>query len=172
MCKLKYEDIPKIVKFPAYDIDLSGHYIRKWFEDEIGEGLEMNPDFQRGFCWSEQQQVKFVEYLLRGGKTHPIRMNNPQYFPNNNTTYSDFVMVDGLQRTTAILRFLRGEIKAFGYTCDKMNKSCFRYFTIRIEIYNIESKKEVVQWYLDLNTGGTIHKEKDLKIARDILESL
>ena len=32
-------------------------------------GLQFNPDFQRGHVWTEGQQIAFMEFLLKGGKT-------------------------------------------------------------------------------------------------------
>ena len=46
------------------------HFFMEWLDRLINEeGLQLNPDFQRGHVWTEDQQVKFLEFILRGGKT-------------------------------------------------------------------------------------------------------
>ena len=40
-------------------------------------GLQLNPEFQRGHVWTEEQQIAWVEYYLRGGKSgNTIYLNN------------------------------------------------------------------------------------------------
>ena len=87
--------------------------IDKWTEQD---DLQLNPDFQRGHVWTEEQQIKFLEFVLHGGKTGRILyFNNPYWhICRPKTGYTDFVCVDGLQRITAIQRFMRDEIRVFG----------------------------------------------------------
>jgi hypothetical protein len=68
----------------------------------------MNPDFQRGHVWTEEQQIAYVEYLLKGGMSGRTFYFNKPSWKNKDTIngYDDFVCVDGLQRTTAIEKFL------------------------------------------------------------------
>ena len=73
----------------------------------IQMGLQLNLDFQRGHVWGECRQVAFVEHVLRGGKNNLIRANHPDW--QRNYTEGEFVLVDGLQRLIAVLRFVRGE---------------------------------------------------------------
>ena len=44
----------------------------KFIEDEVSEmGLQLNPDFQRGHVWTEEQQIAWIEYHLREiGRAH------------------------------------------------------------------------------------------------------
>ncbi len=69
--------------------------------------LEMQPDFQRANVWSEEQEIAYVETVLKGGATHArtIYLNCPDWKGGCSTKYKDFVCVDGLQRYTAIKKF-------------------------------------------------------------------
>ena len=91
-------------------------------------GLELTPDFQRGHVWTPDQKRHFIENLLRGiistsGLT--IQFNCPQ-FEENSARRRDqdlpnhLQCIDGLQRLTAVLDFLRGEVQPFGLNRDDL----------------------------------------------------
>lgn len=67
---MKYSDISQyLTNHSNYHIDVHLRYLSKTIRKYIEEdGLILNPDFQRGHVWTELQQQKYVEYLLRGGK--------------------------------------------------------------------------------------------------------
>jgi len=73
--------------------------------------LQLNPDFQRGHVWIENQQIKYIEYILRGGKTARV-----------------------------------------------------------IYLNNLKTRKEVLQWYLEFNSYGTIHTEEEINKVKKLLE--
>lgn len=89
----------------------------KWVEEaQEEEHLELCPEFQRGHVWTKEQQMAYIEFLLRGGKTgRDLYFNNPsQHHTVPEGAYNAFVCVDGLQRITAMRRFIHNEIPAFG----------------------------------------------------------
>jgi len=68
---MKYKDIDK---FPisAYSCNIPLAHLKKKVEEWENEKmapLEMNPDFQRGHVWNDEQRSKYVEYILRGGQS-------------------------------------------------------------------------------------------------------
>lgn len=73
--------------------------------------MQLNPDFQRGHVWIENQQIKYIEYILRGGKTARV-----------------------------------------------------------IYLNNLKTRKEVLQWYLEFNSYGTIHTEEEINKVKKLLE--
>jgi len=40
-----------------------------------------------------------------------------------------------------------------------------------LERKHLEKAGEVLQWYLDFNSGGVVHTEEELKKVRELLES-
>jgi uncharacterized protein with ParB-like and HNH nuclease domain len=126
-------------------------------------GLEMQPDFQREHVWTQKQQEKFVEFLLRGGKTGAILFNQNK---------KEFVLVDGLQRLTAVLRFLRNEIKAFGHFIAEFEDTIPYNLSLRFEINNLKTRKEILRWYVDLNSGGTVHSEGEIARVQAMIDGL
>ena len=87
--------------------------------------------------------------------------------------YNDFVCVDGLQRITAIRRFLNNEIRAFGQfysefggTTDVVRRDML------VNVNDLQTKREVLQWYIEMNSGGTPHTEAEIERVKRLMEGL
>ena len=169
----RFQDIPQFTPPGQWECDYDLPYLIK-FIDELIEGrgvkqkLEINPDFQRGHVWTEAQQIAWVEFFLKGGKTRRvIYLNNPGW---QGSYKGDFVLVDGLQRLTAARRFLNNEIRVFGslfneYT-DKMRMTCV---TMKLNVNTLKTRKEVLKWYIDMNSGGTPHSSEEIRKVEALL---
>lgn len=169
---MKFSDIPQFTRMGSWECNFSFQsLIREIDRMEKEEGLVLNPDFQRGHVWSEEQQTKYIEFILKGGKTaRVIYLNNPQWHFEVKSGYKGFVCVDGLQRITAIRRFVNNEIKAFGYYLKEYEDSMRNKIDMRLHINDLQTKKEVLQWYLDFNDGGTPHTEEEINRVKSLLE--
>ncbi|MEY4904014.1 MAG: hypothetical protein RLZZ292_1829 [Bacteroidota bacterium] len=62
------------------------------------EELEINPEFQRYFRWSETQQSQFIESLILGLPIPPIFVVE--------TANKKYELIDGLQRISSFLHFM------------------------------------------------------------------
>lgn len=165
----RFRDIPKLIHGGDYHIHVSWMHIERWLSEEY-VGADLNPDFQRGHVWSRDKQIRYVEYILRGGKS-----SKDIYFNNSGWMLAkedDTVLVDGKQRLEAVRAFLRNEFPVFG--------SFFHEFTDRltivdntvfiIHVNNLQTREQVLQWYLDLNDGGVVHTDDELNRVRQLLE--
>ena len=113
--------------------------------------------------WSEEQQISYVEFILRGGKTgRTVYFNHPQRTNSFDGGKVGFVCVDGLQRITALKRFINNEIPAFGILYKDFEGSVRRIEFMYININNLRTRKEVLRWYLEMNSGGTPHSQAEL----------
>lgn len=123
--------------------------------------------FSGGHVWTEKQYIAFVEYLLKGGKTNLILLNSTDYESNNGW----YVCVDGLQRLTAVMKFTNNEIKAFGHYYNEFTGvlSAVRY-GLNISVNNLSTRKEVLEWYIELNTGGTVHSEDEIERVKGLIQ--
>jgi len=167
---MKFRDIPQISR-ASYQTDVPLDAI----EDTLARyqqqyNLNMEPDFQRAHVWTEEQQVRFVEFLLRGGQSgRTILFNHPGWM----TTFKgEFVLVDGLQRLTAILRFLRGEIKAFGLAIDEFEGRIPTGISLTLQVNDLKTRDDVLQWYVDLNAGGTVHTDEEIAKVKRMKEQV
>lgn len=172
---MKFTDIPQLLTNKAnYKVDVGFKYFSKTINQYIEEyGLILNPEFQRGHVWTEEQQMKYIEFILRGGKT------GRDFYFNWNQKINEYVCVDGLQRTKAFVRFITGEIMVFGQYYDDFGftKRVAGYnplpeFQINVYMNHLENKKEILEWYVDMNSGGTPHTEKEIQKVKDMISKL
>lgn len=167
---MKWEDIPQLTDCSTTGPCYSLEYFVEHIESEVeNEGLVLNPDFQRGHVWTEEQKTAFVEFWLMGGKSGNIVYFNA---PNWPVTYDDgsYVCVDGLQRITALSDFYHNKIKAFGHYYKEFEGrlNSVRY-TMEIRVNNIKKREDVLRWYLEMNSGGTPHSKEELDRVKELL---
>ena len=173
---MKFSDIKQFTKSGTYEVDIPLNYLERTLKSYTEDwGLEMNPDFQRGNVWTEEQQIAYLEFFFRGGKTaRVIYFNCPDFGQReSDSDMPNMILVDGLQRLTAFLRFLRNEIPIFGNYCndfEDVNYLGRSGLMIKFNINDLQYRREVLQWYLDMNTGGTVHSKEEIQKVRQLLE--
>ena len=166
----KFQDIPQYTHWGHYSCSVSWQYLFSTLDDYNEFGLDMNPDFQRGHVWTRKQSIAYVEFGLKGGRGgRDILFNCPGWHLGKRK--GEFVLVDGKQRLNAVIMFLKDELPAFGclrkeYT-DKMNSLEQRFL---FHINDMETRREMLQWYLDLNTGGVVHTSEEIEKVKFLLE--
>jgi Protein of unknown function DUF262 len=189
---MKIKDIPQVIKFPTNGVNVSWVEIENTLKhyEESSLGLELDPDFQRVHVWTENQQKRYVEYKLKGGYgADLILWNCASHGGNNWDLYESkdpmakYHLVDGKQRLEAVRKFLRNELQVFGHTLSEFEDSYNlpdRELGRRKLGYNLDfifainilrTRKEMLQWYLDFNSGGTVHSEEEIeKVVRLLKE--
>lgn len=168
----------------AYTVDWQLGMLEKTLADieanmiEARGVFELNPDFQRGHVWTDAQRTSFVEALIRGAITGRVLFNCPGWSrPSKGVgdiAENTFQCIDGLQRLTAVRRFMAGEVKVFdGMTAAELAGSPFdpRRLTLRLQVgvYEFTSRAELLRFYLDLNTGGSVHAPQEIERVRGLL---
>lgn len=157
---------------PAWHTDIPLDFFKKQIERFINEyHLQLNPDFQRGHVWTEEQQMAYVEYILKGGKSgKELYFNHPGWMKGFK---GEFVCVDGLQRITACLAFLDNEIPAFGYHLEEYEDSIrMADVTLSVWVNDLKSKKNLLIWYLEMNGGGTPHTKEELEKVKKMIDEI
>lgn len=179
------KNIIRSLASPVYEVVLPWRRIVETLEEYGNDygGLELNPDFQRGHVWTEEQKQRFIENVLRGiissaGMT--VQFNCPDFemLPENKEKRDlppNFVCIDGLQRITAVIDYVNGKVKPFGYTVDQFKDTSYRIssmsFRFNLAVYSMQTRAEVLQHYLDINEGSTPHSKSEITRIRGLLES-
>ena len=173
---MKFNEIPQFIDDGNYEVNVPLTSLEERIQDWISDPhykLQINPDFQRGHVWTMEQQVNFVEFFLRGGKTgRVIYFNKPSWHFQATTEYDDFVIVDGLQRLTALRMFLTGKIKAFGLFINQFENGIGRARcrdNLKFNINSLQTRKQVLEWYLEMNTGGVVNTAAEIERVRGLL---
>lgn len=167
---MRLVDIPQMSR-ASYRVDSQWKYLEDFLKLE-GTPVEMNPDYQRGYIWTPRQQTEYIEYRLKGG------MSGWDIFWNcttwNTSCNTPIEIVDGKQRVEAVRAFLRDEVPIFGRVLSEFSDHDvglrMHLARFRMHVNDIQSRRGVIQWYIDMNTGGSIHTEADLRPAYDALK--
>lgn len=167
---MKFLNIKQISR-PGYYVDhflyMLPETIKKYQEEQITP-LNMEPDFQRVHVWTPTQQTCYMEFILRGGNSSKDFYFNCQGWQ---TSYDGpFELVDGKQRLEACLGFMKGRVPVFDglYITDFTDKPL--NITLCFHINNLKTRREVLQWYLDINSGGVVHTADELKKVKELLK--
>ena len=185
--------IKPVKQYPTQHVNIDIRHLKDWMNNFTGTHddysetdilLELNPEFQRGHVWNLDKQIAFIENLLRGIDINKIiRFNDLTMYPHDDA--DDFLQnkilcIDGLQRLTAIIDFIDGKYKIFNNQLnyqDILNhpdkpsmRRIFNNALIQFDFLQITSYKELLEYYIDLNTGGVAHTQADIQIAKDLLE--
>lgn len=172
----KFSDIPQFTRDGNYQCDVNISRIPRWIKEmEEDMNLQLNPDFQRGHVWTEEQQIAWLEFFFKGGKSgNIIYFNCPSWhWSVPDGAYNEFVCVDGLQRLTAICRFINNEIKVFGsYFSEYTDLAMLNIHTVKLNVNDLKTEREVLQWYIDMNAGGTPHTTEEIERVKKLIDDL
>lgn len=168
----RFRDVPKYIMNGSYEIDVTPDRLIVNIDEFVKvDGLQLDPDFQRGHVWNEKQQIAFIEFFLRGGKTgRVIYLNYPSWHRQRlENEYNDFVIVDGKQRYEAWRRFIGNEIKAFGSYYREYTDNIHMINTMKLNVNDLKTKVEVLQWYCDFNAGGVVHTDAEIAKVKNLI---
>jgi len=167
---MNFTDIPKL-PFASYSVDIDWDYLESWLDKKQHEpySIEIEPDFQRYHVWNDNQRTSYIEWILRGGFSGRDIFWNCAGWQDNYE--GPLQLVDGLQRLTAVRMFLKDEVKAFGYFRSEF-KGRMRMMDCRFKFHinNLKTRKEVLEWYLSINTGGVVHTKQEIDKVRKMLK--
>jgi len=173
---ISLDDIPQLTPTGTYRINVSLSYLKKTIDSFVEDyQLDLDPDFQRGHVWTEKQRIKFVEFMLQGGAPNPIYFNHTAW--QKCSTIGEMVIVDGKQRLTSLLMFMNNEFPVFK-DLDPENIGFFssQFDSLRTDslvfvVNNLPTRKQVLQWYLEINTGNIAHTEEELSRVEQLLKT-
>ena len=132
----------------------------KYFASAMDE-VDLSPSYQRGPRWTREQQEAFMGHLIQGGHVNPIIV---QRVPDK----GGGEVLDGKQRTLAILAWLAGSV---GARIDDGRVIYRRDVTgglarvaIRIKYINLPFE-ERKRFYVRFNSAGATHTREELDAA-------
>lgn len=164
---------PEKFKFPStYDqeVDIK----EEWFSvfelrRKIGQNkVIMNPDFQRNLVWKKQQKSQFIESIILNIPLPPL------YFRKE--LNGDYIVVDGLQRTSTLNEFLADKFTLTGLEAlPDLNDDSFEMLESRLRariedrkllVYILQPQvpmKVVYDIFNRINTGGTKLERQEIR---------
>jgi hypothetical protein len=164
---MKFREIGKFTGRGNYHIQVEWNYLPSWIKEQTEESatagmavLDLNPDFQRDYVWTREQKVSYLEYILRGGQSGRDLYFNCKGWMDDYE--GPFVIVDGKQRFQAVLDFLNNEMPVFGYFYKEFTDRIPMEASFNVHINNLKTREEVLTWYVEMNTGGTVHTQTEI----------
>lgn len=167
----RLRDIKKFTSNGHWESNMGWDYFFEWiqkYEKDFKENFQLDPDFQRAHVWNEEKQIKYIEFILKGGQSsRNISFNCVGWMINFK---GPMVLVDGKQRIEAVRKFMFNELPIFGghYFRDYSDTEILpqeAHFLVRVN--DLKTRKEVLQWYIDLNEGGVVHTQDELDKVRN-----
>lgn len=167
----------------TYTTDVSLGYLKNFIDDTmrdvVGMGgvFDLEPDFQRGHVWKNEQRVAYVEALIRGTAPNKILFNCPGWIRgtalDGDIPEHTFQCIDGLQRLTSVQKFLDRELNVFkDLSVDDLKGTPFDVNRLRLKfcIFEFTNRADLLKFYLNLNSGGTVHSQVELERVKQLLD--
>lgn len=172
---MRFTDIPQYNRKANCRIDVSWHFLEQTIAGYAEDArlwkttFEMDPDFQRGHVWRNIKQVRYVEYVLRGGVGARDIFFNCTGGRSDSSECGRFVLVDGKQRLEAVRAFLRGDFRVFGHHFGEFSGRLPMNASFSVNLTSLATDADVLQWYLDMNDGGVARPKEELDRVREML---
>lgn len=167
---MKYSEIKQFTKSGSYTANVPWKFLTKSAFLAESPKLIIDPDYQRGHVWTDDKRIKYIEFILQGGKSSRILYCNcPGWM---HSFKGPFELVDGKQRLTSVLKFLNNEIKIFGgYYKDDFEDKLPLSADFIFNVNDLKTRKEVLQWYIELNSGGVVHTDEEIEKVKALLKA-
>lgn len=176
---MQFKDIKQFTRSAQYTTTVPWSDLERTLSRYNKDGqLQLDPEFQRAHVWTEEKQRAYVEFVLKGGKSsRDIFFNMAGWM---SSWKGPMYLVDGKQRIEAVSKFLRNELEIFitqdvnfahGYFFKDFKDSLPWEASFTFHVNDLKSYSEVLQWYLDLNTGGVIHTPEEIEKVKIILNA-
>ena len=167
---MKYSDIEKFTKNGNYRVNIAWsqleHALHRYLNEHISP-LNLNPEYQRGHVWTEEQKIAYVEFKLKDGQgSDIIYLNCPGWMIDFR---GPFELVDGKQRIQAVLDFLNNKIKVFGCYYSEFKGRIPSHADFVFIVNDLTKKSDVLNWYIQINTGGTPHTDEEINKVKSML---
>lgn len=154
LLKRKYDELTRQI-FPQ-KIELPISALTTMIQGQI----DLAPSFQRRDVWDRKKQSRFIESLIMNVPVPPVFMGED--------AYGKYVVLDGRQRLTVLVHFLRNEYKLEGLKVwkelngdqfsdlerKKLDMSLLRRFLPAVVLFKESSPEVKYDVFERLNTGG------------------
>lgn len=118
-------------------------------------GVDMNPEYQRGFVWTMDDKIKLIESIFDGveiGKFAFVKL------PWKDSQSPGYEILDGKQRLSCLMEFMADRFAYKGVYYSQLSFSDKHYFC-NFNITSGEAEegttlKQKLRYFLKMNTGG------------------
>lgn len=169
----RFRDIKPFTPWSDYAVTVPWKGIQRFLDSWHGDlPPDLDPPFQRAHVWTMPQRSRYIEFILRRGRTGRDILWNCQDHRDRGAM-NQLVLVDGKQRLTSVQMFLDNQLPAFGLLRNQYEDDLAPMEpTFTMHVNDLRTDREVLQWYLDINDGGVVHTQDELDKVRQMLAAL
>jgi len=161
--KNKYEVNIPVRRFISSIMEYINDEAEPTFDNILQLGV---PVFQRNNDkWSLDMQIKFVENVIKGFVPKIQLFILEEEYRKKNLVGCQ--ILDGLQRTTALAKFINGDFEIFdGIHYDDISGNILRGLskTVVLEVFIFDNTDDVIDFYVEMNENIT-HSAEDIDKA-------
>ena len=149
-------------------LDFSNRTIESLFGMFYFFGTDMNPDYQRDYCWTEEDKVALIDSIF-----HNVDIGKFVFVHHDYGAEYLYEILDGKQRIRAILDFYENRFpykgKYYNDLCSK-DRHWFKTKNLSVaEVYNTD-KENILKYFLLLNTSGKTMSNSCLDKVKNMLK--
>lgn len=135
-------------------------------------GIDMNPDYQRDYVWTNEDKEKLIQSIFENvdiGKFILRHLNTQEYYEKNKS----YEIIDGKQRLSALIEFYENRLEYKGCKFNDLSpyeRHVFEEHNISVaEVENVD-RKTSLQYFIMMNTCGKSMSEDDIQKAKDLYD--
>jgi hypothetical protein len=132
-------------------------------------GVDMNPDYQRGHVWDDNDKVRLIDSIMNGcdiGKFVFIHLPYKEGGPF-------YEVLDGKQRITAIIEFYESRFQYKGkyfHELSRLDQGEFLRVSVSYAEVRNPTREAKLRFFLSVNTTGRPVEESHIKHVKELLE--
>lgn len=170
---------PVDLKFDSSDVIYSNCCIDGLLTKYFHFGIDLNPKYQRGNVWTEEQKVKLIDSIYRDINIGSIVLVEKQWFNEYNVVSEMYEVLDGKQRLTTIIDYISSKFKYRGkYYYELSENTRHEFENKQILVGNLKlnresqtyNRKKVLEQFIRLNECGTSMEKSIIDNAKKMIE--
>lgn len=131
-----------------------------------------DPDFQRGYVWTQRDKEAFLEALFAGRPIGSFIFVDYPYEVHQGAQ----VVLDGKQRLSALTEFMCSQVPVFGKYIHELSpgdRDYIRGVTVQVGVLSATdvSRADLLRVFLEQNTAGVPQSEEHLEHVRKLLRA-
>lgn len=173
-------DNPFLIEIKPSDVFYSNQSISGLLDKYFHFGIDVNPEYQRGNVWTEEQKVKLIDSIFNNINIGSFVFVEKKWFTDEHEITSEmFEILDGKQRLTAIIDYVSSKFPYKGkywHELSPYSQSQFENQGILVGEMKLNRKdkeynrKQVIEQFVRLNEGGTSMDKEILYKAKKMIE--
>ena len=142
--------------------------IQSLITDVFFFGVDLNPDYQRGNIWDNDDKVNLIDSIFNNNEIGRFCLNRREY--SKDKLYE---IIDGKQRLTTIIEFITNKFKyknKYWYELHPRDRDRFTGMRVQIAELQESNKKIIYRYFLKMNVSGRQQDKEHIEYVKELLE--